>query len=154
MRWQLQVLQGTVKTTIPFSTALRQLKRTVSGYPYDVSNLNITLEDAFKMAHLLRTTECEVKGSTVLEIGSGWFPVIPILYIILGARRVVLSDLYRYMDDNTFHAACNYVRQNTDRVAEGLRVRPSHVLDVLNRANTPAELVIAQEPAVRARLQP
>ena len=154
MKWQLQVLRGAVKTAMPFQPTLRRLKRSVSTYTPSLDNLNTTLDDLSELINLLRTTGRDVKGRTILEIGSGWFPVIPILYIILGAPRVVMSDLNRYMDDGTFRSARDYIRQNADRVADRLQIDPLHIVDVLEGANTLADLGLDYRVPFDTRDQP
>lgn len=92
------------------------------------------------MVRLLRATGREVNDRTVLEIGSGWFPVIPIIYAVLGARRVIMSDLRRYMDNQTFCAACDFVSRNADQIGEALHVEPADIRGLLDQASSPGDL--------------
>ena len=140
MKWQLQLARSAVKRALPFKPTLRRLKRSISSYPPDISNLDTTLEDAFTLIRVLRGTGRTVKDRTVLEIGSGWFPVIPIIYAVLGARRVILTDLQRYMDDGTFRAARDYLMMNAPRVAENLEISPARIAAILNGSTTQADL--------------
>ena len=154
MKWQLQILRDAVKTATPFRPTLRRLQRALSGYPPNVDNLDWTLENAFAMIRLLLKAGREVTGSTVLEIGSGWFPLIPILYFLLGAQRIILTDVQRYMDEDTFRATLNYTRQNADRIATGLQIEPAHLAAVLNGVTAPADLGFDYRVPFDPRRQP
>lgn len=50
------------------------------------------------------------EGATVLEIGSGWFPTIPIMLALGGAMRVLMSDLNPHIDNVTFAATLRFLK--------------------------------------------
>ena len=45
----------------------------------------------------------EIEGKDVLEIGTGWHPLVPILYYLLGARRIVTVDTNPWLKPGSLH---------------------------------------------------
>lgn len=112
MDWRLQILKKTVLGRIPFGNSLRQLKRRAFGYKPDPDNLINTVENLKQMQAGLSSLERSFRGSTVLEIGSGWFPTIPLLLAKEGIKHVYMTDLTPHMDEVTFKATLEYLRQH------------------------------------------
>lgn len=111
VNWKLLVIKKALMGRIPFGDALRRWKRRTLGYQPNASNLQNTLDNYCEMTAALEAAGRGWSDATVLEIGSGWFPVIPILMCLDGAREVLMSDLNPHMDEVTFRSAVNYLRQ-------------------------------------------
>ena len=109
MNWKLHVLKLALLTRLPFGNALRRAKRRIFGYPPDTANLRSTLVDLSDMERELRELHRTFGRSTVLEIGSGWFPTVPIALCLRGATRVYMTDLSPHMDDITFAATVSFL---------------------------------------------
>lgn len=103
--WHRHALQLTVQTHIPFADALRKLKRRLFGYSYDPSNISGALKWAGRVADLAQAHGRPVQGAVVLEIGSGWFPVLPMVLTAKGAGLVVMTDIEAHQDEGTTEAA-------------------------------------------------
>ena len=140
MKWKLQLARDALKTALPFRDGLRRLKRRISGYPGITANFDSALADAFALIRLLRASGFEIRGSRVLEIGSGWFPITPILFYLLGARRIVLTDICRYMDEGTFRTARDHILNNADKIAAALEIERAAIGAALEKADKPADL--------------
>jgi hypothetical protein len=140
MKWQLQLLRAGIKKLLPFKSLLRKLKRRVSGYKPDGFNLDTTLEDAFKVVNQLKGSGRTLEDVVVLEIGSGWFPIFPIVYSLLGAKKVFLSDLQPYMDEETFQTAKRFIVNNAERISSKLGIPADRIRSVLDHAKKPTDL--------------
>jgi hypothetical protein len=90
MWWQIKWAKNAAFGWLPGSGAARRLKRRFRPYPTDIPAW--TLEEGLRLLEMLREARCEVRGATVLEIGSGWRPIIPLLFSLAGAARMVLVD--------------------------------------------------------------
>jgi SAM-dependent methyltransferase len=73
-----------------------------------------------------------LSGVNVVEIGSGWQPMIPILFSMAGAK-VYLTDMYPLMRTDTFQAALDALRENRDEIVARLKISPE-VFDHAARA--------------------
>lgn len=110
MHWQMMVLKRAAFSRLPFNNALRNLRRRWFGYPPDVHNLRGTLANLDQMKAALAVAGRSFEGATILELGSGWFPTIPIMLSLGGARRIYTSDLVPHMDEVTFGATLAFLK--------------------------------------------
>lgn len=113
------VLKSVAKSLIPFLPAARRLKRRIVPYQDDPGNSRLALANGLQMIGLLRSADARIRGD-VLEVGSGWVPVIPLLFHLCGARRVVMTDIERLMDAQTIERARQVVGAELGRVAREL----------------------------------
>lgn len=95
---------------VPFGQSLRQLKRRWLGYAPDAENLRYTLDNFEQMKSEFDAGDSPFRG-VVLEIGTGWFPVIPLMLSIEGAEHIYMTDLTRHMDDITFRATLEFLKK-------------------------------------------
>ena len=90
MDWRLKVARQAVLGRVPFGRTLRRVKRRNFGYEPDAGNLHDTLSHLAQMKGALEALGRSIEGSTVLEIGSGWFPTVPIMLALGGAVSFTL----------------------------------------------------------------
>lgn len=108
--WHVRALRLTVQNHLPFGDALRAWKRQRFGYAPDPANLDGACRWAEQVVTLSQEHGRPVDGATVLEIGSGWFPVLPMVMASAGAERVYMTDIKRHQDDATFNTTASYLR--------------------------------------------
>ena len=111
MYWQFHVTRLAVLGRLPLQDQLRRFKRRFFGYEPDPGNLRGTIYDFNDMELELRRTGRSFEGATVLEIGTGWFPTVPIALCMRGARRVIMTDLNKHLDDVTFASTVAFLRR-------------------------------------------
>ncbi|MDO9170836.1 MAG: hypothetical protein Q7W29_03295 [bacterium] len=56
------------------------------------------LEQALRQVELLRASGRDLQGATVLEIGTGSAPVVPLIYSLAGGDDIILVDHVRTLD--------------------------------------------------------
>ncbi len=110
MNWKLQILKKTITERLPFKDKLRLVKRKLFGYPPNPSNIDLTLRNYSRIKEVARQNGLNFKNSVVLEIGSGWFPTIPIMLSLEGAKKIFMSDLNPHMDEITFTETTKYLK--------------------------------------------
>jgi hypothetical protein len=98
-----------VKHLIPFAPQVRWVKRALVGYGSDPANDEGLLEDAVLMAAAMMAAGARLDGARVVEIGTGWMPMLPLVFGMAGAH-VVTMDLNRLMDQHTFRHSVHFVR--------------------------------------------
>src|SRR5262245_143944 len=91
--WHARALRLTVQHFVPFGDQLRWLKRWLFGYAPDPSNLQSAYLGAQRIMDFSKQYGLSLAGATVLEIGTGWFPVIPMVLAAEGAGRVYMTDV-------------------------------------------------------------
>ena len=107
-----------IKNSLPFKQQLRALKRAVIPYQSNPGNDDLLLEQAMQMVGDMARAGARFDGATVVEIGSGWIPMLPLIFRMAGADKIVTVDQERLMDKSTFVYAVNYIRANLPRIMQ------------------------------------
>jgi SAM-dependent methyltransferase len=126
--------EAALRHAIPFRKALRRLKRRLQPYDDNASNSFYCISNGLEQIVALREVGFDVRGKAVLEFGTGWLPLIPLLFHLAGAARLTLTDIDRLMDDQTIQRARGIVRDRIEDVAAALE-QPKDAL--LSRLDVP-----------------
>ena len=78
------------------------------------------------MVAALRDIGAKLYGAVVVELGTGWLPILPLILRAGGASEVITVDHDRLMDRRTFVHAITYIRENLDRILRISGVPRSH----------------------------
>jgi hypothetical protein len=108
----------TAKAMVPLQRHLRQAKDRVLGYRREPDKDTRTIRDGLLFIEWLGDN---LTGATVVEIGSGWQPTVPILLSLAGAS-VYMADLHYLMRLDTFRAALEAIRENRTEIASRLGI--------------------------------
>jgi len=126
--WQIKCIKDSVKAVLPFQHQMRRLKDQMLGYTREPGKDRSTIRDGMVLIEWIGS----VADAIVLEIGSGWQPMIPILFSLAGAK-VFLTDMYPLMRPETFRAALDAIRENRDEIIARIHLSP----DALDHAVRP-----------------
>lgn len=100
--WHRQAITNTLKAAIPFKRCMRKAVRRIMPYRTNPGNDGNLFSSAVCQIELLRAAGLDVRGRRVLEIGSGWHPILPITFIAAGAESVTLTDVEYLIDPGSF----------------------------------------------------
>src|SRR5436190_6271813 len=114
----MSALVSILKNSIPFRRQIRALKRAIVPYRSNPANDSDLLEWSLRMAAALADAGAQIPASTVVEIGSGWVPILPLVFRMAGAREIITVDQDRLMDRHTFLHAISSIRKNFDRLLD------------------------------------
>ncbi len=134
-KWHVTIAKLSVQARLPLADQLRQVKRRLFGYAPDRSNIGSTFDDLAQLHRLMREHGQAFHG-IVLEIGAGWFPVAGIIMRLLGAEKVLLTDITRNMDHATFMTARQIVLDRLDEVAERFGIDANRARSMVQDATT------------------
>lgn len=137
--WQFDCALSTAKAFLPFEQRLRAIKRRIAPPSIGPQHESV-LSGGFDHVAALRSAGLEMQGAHVLEIGTGWFPIIPLMLRAAGVERVYLADAHRLMDIGTLRAAQAYVRSNERRIADRLEIDPARVRSVTDAGRDSGDL--------------
>ena len=132
--WQIKCAKDSAKAVLPFQRQLRRLKDSMVGYKREPKKDRNTVRDGLALIDWLGN----VAGANVLEVGSGWQPMIPILFSLAGAK-VYLTDMYPLMRGDTFRAALDAIRESREEIIARLHI-PADALDRVTRECSDAEM--------------
>jgi SAM-dependent methyltransferase len=116
--------QSVIRVVVPMEPTLRRLKRRFLPYEDDPGNSDYCITNGLEQLAALRNAGVPVQDATILEFGSGWLPLIPLLFHLAGARRLILTDVVKLMDAQTVGRAKVIVASRMDEIAEALRQSP------------------------------
>ncbi len=123
-RWQIKCLIDNCKGLVPFSEALRRTKRRLVPYRPSLSRGAYAIEEGLTQVQWIREAMGTVIGKTVLEIGTGWEPLVPMLFSLCGSKRVYLTDLTALTDRFTVAGALETFRADRQPILDALHIDP------------------------------
>jgi len=125
MRWQVKLLKNYAFALLPFPTTLRAIKRKLLPYPTDIDEQ--TLQQGLLQIEMLRDAGYPLPGKTVLELGTGWKPLIPLLFRLAGCREVILVDSQRLLDRALVAGTAARLVARRDELAARLGLDPEEI---------------------------
>lgn len=131
LKWQRRLALNSLKACVPFQAPLRKLKHSAAP-PVTGEHHERLVDGILDQIALIRAAGGRIEGSRVLEIGSGWIPVAPLLYRLAGARRVILSDQHRLLHARSIASAAAFLRARSGRLAQELGTSRAAVEDLLD----------------------
>ena len=111
MNWKNLLIKKAIVGRIPFADGLRKIKRVLFGYPPNAGNMKLAIKNFERFKAAIEKAGVSIEGATILEIGSGWFPTLPILFLRAGAKKIVMTDLNLHMDNITFHETVAFLKK-------------------------------------------
>jgi SAM-dependent methyltransferase len=122
MRWQCKCVIDGCKGVVPFQEQLREIKGRLIPYKPDPPMVDRwTITQGLLQVEWVRAA-CRLESATVLEIGSGWQPMIPILFSLAGAGCIYLTDLNRLCRPASFQAALASLRAQKELILDRLGI--------------------------------
>ena len=125
MPWQVKCLIDNCKGLIPFQDSLRRLKRRVVSYQPIFSRGEFAIEEGLIQVQWLQETLGTLQGKRILEVGSGWELLLPMLFSLSGAERVYLTDLTALIDEQTLAGGLESFRRNRRWILDTLPIDPA-----------------------------
>jgi SAM-dependent methyltransferase len=109
--WQIRSALDNARAMAPFQRTLRQLQDRAFPYKRQPAIDRDTLRWGLTMLEWLG----DLDGITVLEIGTGWQPLIPVLFSLAGAT-VYTADLNHLLRLDSLCATLESIRENQDEI--------------------------------------
>jgi SAM-dependent methyltransferase len=129
-RWQFHWAFQAVKNVVPITGQLRALKRKIGWCPLVIGEASV-YDGGFDHISALRETGFSLDGKEILELGTGWFPVIPLMLRLAGAGRIYLTDVERLMDQSTVLVAADFLLNKKKDLAQRLGVDVARIEQLL-----------------------
>ena len=115
--WRRRVLVFRVLGALPRSEQLIDSYRLRLGTLRRV-DLDGKLGGLLEMVRLLRLAERTVDGRDLVEIGSGWHPLLPTVFYGLGARTILMTDIARHVRRELVEDVLDYCLGHAREIAE------------------------------------
>jgi SAM-dependent methyltransferase len=132
MRWQYKRLIDNCKGVVPFRRRLREIKYSVVDYKPDPPAVNRwTIREGLQQVEWVRTLT-PLASAAILELGSGWQPLIPALFSLAGAECVILADAERLCIAAGFRGTLSSLRSEKSLILDSLAISEHDFDDALS----------------------
>jgi len=82
-----------------------------------------TISECLRQVQILNKHGIYVEGKNLLEIGTGWKPIFPLCYLLLGAEKVITVDLNRYLTKEYLRLALEDVLFHLPQIRNDVMIR-------------------------------
>jgi SAM-dependent methyltransferase len=131
MRWHLKCIADNCKALVPFHDRLRQVKYRFLEYEGGAAKDLLTIRQGLDQVDWIQR-QTSLSSSIVLEIGSGWQPLIPMIFALAGASKIYMTDLSRLCTPASLRAAFTCLRKQKPLLLDRLSISE----DLLDRSLT------------------
>lgn len=111
---------------------LRMAKRRI--LPYDPGIDEWTLEQGIRQVEMLRKAGCDPRGKECLELGTGWQPIIPLIFHVAGCKTLALVDSQRLLDKRSLIKTSMGLVGCKKQISDRLGIPPDEVAKKLERS--------------------
>jgi len=133
MNRKIRFLRNAVFGLLPLKVQeqLRMAKRRI--LPYDPGIDEWTLEQGIRQVEMLRKAGCDPRGKQCLELGTGWQPIIPLIFHVAGCRTLALVDSQRLLDKRSLIKTSMGLVGCKKQLSDRLGISPDEVRKKLER---------------------
>ena len=147
MHWRIKGLLQKTLGALPHGESLHyRLQRDFGGMRNPRREIMLKIEDWDGMLKQLHANGVGIRGARLLEIGSGWYPALPLACYLGGAARVHTCDLNRLLKPELMRLCIDMLGEELPRIAALSDADPADVqrryrhLQSAADASDPAEL--------------
>lgn len=129
MDWRIKAATQGLMSRLPGGAVANDLLQRLLGGRRDVSgHIRSKVEDDWlvHMSHL-RLLGFDLTGRHLLEVGTGWLPVMPLCFALAGIGRVTTIDLNRHLRPGAVHQALQRLQPYLDAIARACGAPPEEV---------------------------
>ena len=118
MHWRIKgILQKVLGATPGGETLHYQLQRRFGGLRDPRREIGLKIDDWEAMVRQLRDAGLDIRGARLLEIGSGWYPTLPLACHLVGAAKVHTCDLNRLLKPDLMRLCIAELERHLPRMA-------------------------------------
>jgi SAM-dependent methyltransferase len=125
-RWMIKgLIQGTLSRA-PGGVAFNDLlQRTLGGRRDLVAHVNAKIH-ADWIVHMrnIRRLRLDIEDREIVEIGTGWLPVLPMCFALVGVRRCHSFDLNRHLSPGSLTRVLGMIEPHLDAIAQAAELDP------------------------------
>ena len=93
------------------------LQRRFGGLRDPRREIGLKIDDWESMIRQLHTAGFDIRGARLLEIGTGWYPTLPLVCHLAGASRVHTCDLQRLLKPDLMRLCIDELQRHLARIA-------------------------------------
>lgn len=131
MDWRVKGLVQKTLSAAPGGACINdRLQRTAGGLrDVDASVDSKVVDDWIVLARLLGELNVRIPGAVLVEVGTGWFPVLPLCFALAGARACHTFDVARHLDARLTRRAIARLEVHLSAIADAAGLGFAEVLE-------------------------
>lgn len=116
-KWIIKAVVQKSISYLPYSQRINYFfqKHVTGGVRLSDEHFGLKLQHAREHHHCLLTFGEENADRTILELGTGWYPVIPLLLFLTGSGRIISVDIQKWMTRETLQITLLKFREWRER---------------------------------------
>lgn len=120
MNWRIKGIVQKALSTAPGGTHVNDLLQRTTGGLRDIDATvdSKVVDDWVVLARQLRELNVEIRDAVLVEVGTGWFPVLPLCFAFAGARTCHTFDVARHLNTRLTSRAIARLRVHLPRIAD------------------------------------
>ncbi|NOT88919.1 MAG: class I SAM-dependent methyltransferase [Lysobacter sp.] len=123
MHWRIKGLLQKTLGVLPWGEPLHyQLQRRFGGMRDPRREILLKIDDWELMAKQLHTVGADIREARLMEVGSGWYPALPLACYLGGAARVYTCDLNRLLKPDLMRLCIGILGEALPRIATACQV--------------------------------
>jgi hypothetical protein len=128
--WRILLAKNCLKAAVPFKNQARVLRARLTRAPVPDYQTSV-IDGAYAQTGALREIGFSLEGKRALEIGSGWHPILPLMFRLAGCSHVTMTDVHRLMQRENVLSAVAFLRARKLSIMRDLPCAEEHFEKVL-----------------------
>jgi SAM-dependent methyltransferase len=117
VNWKLKGCIQKVLGGVPGGEYLNDRLQMAGGLRHFEQNIAAKVADWKQTCEYLADVRFPTRGSIIVEIGTGWYPVLPICFNFAGAQRITSYDIHRHINAKLTARALRCLEPHLDAIA-------------------------------------
>ncbi len=127
MTWKIHFVLRAIYRSVPFRHKLRGLLHKKQAPRWVAATDDWALTQSFSIISLLKEVGRDPRGRHILELGTGWHPIAPILLSLAGAASIHTIDIEPCLDLEHLTAMARGLEPKSGLIAEKLEIPEENV---------------------------
>lgn len=120
IKWHIKYSLAAILGLLPFRHYLHQkAQKLLGGAKLDEEEM---LSRAIELYSLISKFRMRIEDNNVLEIGTGWFPYMPIVAYLYGAKNITTVDLNPWLTNRTLRQTMRSVLDNQQQLVANTKL--------------------------------
>jgi hypothetical protein len=118
MQWQLKAITQKFVSLLPYSREVNYLLHRYVTVGADLPEAFVLDKLHHASQHLKSQQQfgkVKLSEATVLEIGTGWYPVVPMALMLMGAKRIFTADIHPLYSANSINQSIHALLRLADQ---------------------------------------
>ena len=127
MHWKIKGCVQKVLSGVPGGEYLNDRLQRIGGLRHFEQNVDSKLSDWKLTCQYLSDVHFDIRGATIVEVGTGWYPVLPICFSLAGAKCIQSYDIHRHINAKLTRRALGDLAPHLDAIATICSAGPAEI---------------------------